>query len=362
MKILITGASGMLAQAVREKFAKDASNEIILTDITGKKVGGEEIASNGNTEVDSLFLDITDFENVKNVFNEVRPALVINCAAYTAVDKAETQEGLAYKINADGPGNLARACVELGKTEEWRRMAEDGEVPEGGPVLVHISTDYVFGGSKPASEEYSEDDEKKPETAYGRTKLAGEEQIEESGCNYYIFRTAWLYGHGGKNFVETMLSVARTSSLADARFTRRTGSTARSSAPAASNSIATESIVRVVADQHGSPTYTEDLTDIIYQAVTKHISYGIYNATDLGYTTWAGFTEKIYEFAKINCQVQGISSAEYEAQAKAKAGEDYKVAKRPLNSKMSKRKLLDAGVKIPTWEDGLKRYLKKEGV
>ena len=379
----------MLAQAVREKFAKDASNEIILTDITGKKVGGEEIASNGNTEVDSLFLDITDFENVKNVFNEVRPALVINCAAYTAVDKAETQEGLAYKINADGPGNLARACVELGKTEEWRRMAEDGEVPEGGPVLVHISTDYVFGGSKPASEEYSEDDEKKPETAYGRTKLAGEEQIEESGCNYYIFRTAWLYGHGGKNFVETMLSVARTSSLADARFTRRTGSTARSSAPAASNSIATEStatpssshsipaesiapaasnsiaaesIVRVVADQHGSPTYTEDLTDIIYQAVTKHISYGIYNATDLGYTTWAGFTEKIYEFAKINCQVQGISSAEYEAQAKAKAGEDYKVAKRPLNSKMSKRKLLDAGVKIPTWEDGLKRYLKKEGV
>ncbi|MBR3365733.1 dTDP-4-dehydrorhamnose reductase [Candidatus Saccharibacteria bacterium] len=312
MKILITGAGGMLAQAVRKKFAQDTNNEIILTDLSGRKVGGEEIVSNGNTEVDSLFLDITDAENIKNVFNEVRPELVINCAAYTAVDKAETSEELAYKINADGPGNLARACKEIGAT------------------LVHVSTDYVFGGAKPVSEDYAEDDEKSPETAYGRTKLAGEEQIEEAGCNYYIFRTAWLYGEGN-NFVRTMLKVSE-------------GRTE----------------VSVVSDQHGSPTYTEDLTNIIYQAVTKHIPYGVYNATDLGYTTWAGFTEKIYEFAKINCQVQGISSAEYEAQAKARAGEDYKVAKRPFNSKMSKQKLLDAGVEIPTWEDGLKRYLEAE--
>ena len=361
----------MLAQAVRERFLKDSENEIILTDLSGRKVGGEEIVRNGNTEIESLYLDITDFENVKKVIFEVQPALVINCAAYTAVDKAETQEDLAYKINADGPGNLARVCKELGETAEWKTMVSDGEVPENGPVLVHVSTDYVFGGMKPVTEEYAEDDEKQPETAYGRTKLAGEKQIEESGCNYYIFRTAWLYGHGGKNFVETMLSVARTSSLADARFTRRTGSTARSSAPAASNSIATEctathssshsipaeSIVKVVSDQHGSPTYTEDLTSIIYQAVTKHIPYGIYNATDLGFTTWAGFTEKIYELAGVNCKVDGISSEEYEAQAKAKAGADYKVAKRPFNSKMSKQKLLDAGVEIPTWEDGLRRYL-----
>ena len=302
----------MLAQAVREKFAQDKNNEIILTDLSGRKVGGEEVQSNGNTEVDSLFLDITDTEVIKNVFNEVRPELVINCAAYTAVDKAEIQEELAYKINAEGPGNLARACAEIDAT------------------LVHVSTDYVFGGKKPVSEDYAEDDEKSPETAYGRTKLAGEEQIVESGCKYYIFRTAWLYGEGN-NFVRTMLKVSEG-----------------------------REEVSVVNDQHGSPTYTEDLTDIIYQAVTKHIPYGIYNATDLGYTTWAEFTEKIYELAGVDCKVVGISSAEYEAQAKAKAGDDYKVAKRPFNSKMSKQKLLDAGVEVPTWEDGLKRYLEAE--
>lgn len=313
----------MLAQAVREKFARDGQNEIVLTDLSGRKVGGEEVSSNGNSEVDGLFLDITDIESIKNVFNEVRPELVINCAAYTAVDKAEVQEELAFRINADGPGNLARACVELGESENWAG-------PKGGPVLVHISTDYVFGGKKPVSEDYFEDDEKAPETAYGRTKLAGEEQIVASQCNYYIFRTAWLYGEGN-NFVRTMIKVSEG-----------------------------RSEVSVVNDQYGSPTYTEDLTDIIYQAVTKKIPFGIYNATDLGYITWAGFTEKIYELAGIDCKVVGISSAEYEAQAKARAGEDYKVAKRPFNSKMSKQKLLDAGVEIPTWEDGLKRYLETE--
>ena len=313
----------MLAQAVREKFARDGQNEIVLTDLSGRKVGGEEVSSNGNSEVDGLFLDITDIESIKNVFNEIRPELVINCAAYTAVDKAETQEELVYKINAEGPGNLARACAALGKSENWNGM-------EGGPILVHISTDYVFGGSKPITEEYLEDDEKKPETVYGKMKLAGEEQIAISGCNYYIFRTAWLYGEGS-NFVRTMIKVSEG-----------------------------REEVSVVDDQHGSPTYTEDLTSIIYQAVTKHIPFGIYNATDLGFTTWAEFTEKIYELAGINCKVVGISSEEYEAQAKAKAGENYKVAKRPLNSKMSKQKLLDAGVEIPTWEDGLKRYLDGE--
>ena len=313
----------MLAQAVREKFARDGQNEIVLTDLSGRKVGGEEVSSNGNSEVDGLFLDITDIESIKNVFNEIRPELVINCAAYTAVDKAETQEELVYKINAEGPGNLARACAALGKSENWNGM-------EGGPILVHISTDYVFGGSKPITEEYLEDDEKKPETVYGKMKLAGEEQIAISGCNYYIFRTAWLYGEGS-NFVRTMIKVSEG-----------------------------REEVSVVDDQHGSPTYTEDLTSIIYQAVTKHIPFGIYNATDLGFTTWAEFTEKIYELSGIKCKVIGISSAEYEAQAKAKAGENYKVAKRPLNSKMSKQKLLDAGVEIPTWEDGLKRYLDEE--
>ena len=298
----------MLAQAVRAKF--EEGNELILTD--------------------SKELDITDAEKVYETIGEMRPELVLNCAAYTAVDKAETQKELALRINGDGPGNLARACKEVGAT------------------LVHISTDYVFGGAKAVGSDeadalrekgeaaegesgmYLEDDEKKPETAYGRTKLEGEKQIAASGCDYYIFRTAWLYGEGS-NFVRTMLSVAEG-----------------------------RSEVTVVNDQHGSPTYAEDLTDIIYQAVTKKIPFGVYNATNLGFTTWAEFTEKIYELAGISCGVRGISSEEYEKQAKARAGEDYKVAKRPLNSKMSKRKLLDAGVEIPGWEVGLRSYLIKD--
>lgn len=319
MKILITGAKGMLAQAVREKFKQ--GNELVLTD--------------------SKELDITDAEKVYETIGELRPELVINCAAYTAVDKAEEQEELARRINGDGPGNLARACKEVGAT------------------LVHISTDYVFGGGKPVTEEYSEDDEKSPETAYGRTKLEGEKQIVESGCNYYIFRTAWLYGEG-PNFVRTMLSLGCSSASADALLTHGTKSTARSATPASLNSTPTESIVKVVNDQHGSPTYAEDLTNIIYQAVTKNIPFGVYNATNTGFTTWAGFTEKIYELAGVQCKVRGISSEEYEKQARARAGDDYKVAPRPKNSKMSKQKLLGVGVEVPDWEDGIKRYLKKE--
>ena len=132
MKILITGAKGMLAQAVRKKF--EQGNELILTD--------------------SKELDITDAERVYAEIGELRPALVLNCAAYTAVDTAETQEELAMRINGDGPGNLARACKEVGAT------------------LVHISTDYVFGGGKSVEEEYLEDDEKKPESAAAMAKCS----------------------------------------------------------------------------------------------------------------------------------------------------------------------------------------------
>ena len=291
MKILITGARGMLAQAVREKFQSE--NELFLTD--------------------SKELDITDEKVVSAKIAKLKPEVVINCAAYTAVDKAELQSELAEKVNADGPGNLARACA------------------ENNAILVHISTDYVFGGLKPVDEEYSEDDEKSPASVYGKTKLSGERQIEESGCKFYIFRTAWLYGDG-PNFVRTMLNASES-----------------------------RNEVSVVNDQFGSPTNTADLTDIIYQAITKQIPFGIYNATNLGFTNWADFTKKIYELAGVKCKVRGITSEEYEKQAMAKAGDDYKVAPRPKNSKLSKAKLLSAGIKIPKWEDSLKVYLAKEG-
>ena len=278
MKILITGANGMLAKAVRKEFENE---ELILTDV-------EE-------------LDITNLENVQKFVKNTNPDLIINCAAYTAVDKAEEQAELAYKINAIGPKNLAIASK------------------ENDTILIHISTDYVFGGDKPISEDYSEDDEKKPQAVYGTTKLEGEKFIEENCSKYYIFRTAWLYGEGN-NFVRTMIELSKN-----------------------------HDEVSVVNDQHGSPTYAVDLASIIHQAIEKQIPYGIYNATNVGYTTWYDFTRKIYELKDINCKVKPVTTEEFP-----------RPAKRPYNSQMSKDKLIKNGIKIPTYEDALKRYLDME--
>lgn len=278
MKILITGANGMLAKAVKEELKE---NELACTDV-------EE-------------LDITNLDAVKMYTKKVKPDYIINCAAYTAVDKAEEQEELVYKINAIGPKNLAIAAQ------------------EDNAVLVHISTDYVFGGEKDVSEDYSEDDEKNPQAVYGKTKLAGEKFIEENCKKFYIFRTAWLYGEG-HNFVRTMINLSKE-----------------------------HDEVKVVNDQHGSPTYAVDLASIIHQAMEKQIPFGVYNSTNMGYTTWYDFTKMIYNLEGINCKVTPVTSEEFKS-----------VAKRPKNSQMSKSKLLKYGIKIPTYEDALKRYLKIE--
>lgn len=278
MKILITGANGMLAKAVKEELKE---NELVCTDI-------EE-------------LDITNLDAVRLYTKKVKPDYIINCAAYTAVDKAEEQEKLAYKINAIGPKNLAIATQ------------------EDNAVLVHISTDYVFGGEKDVSEDYSEDDEKNPQAVYGTTKLAGEKFIEENCKKFYIFRTAWLYGEG-HNFVRTMINLSKEHDK-----------------------------VKVVNDQHGSPTYAVDLASIIHQAMEKQIPFGVYNSTNMGYTTWYDFTKMIYDLEGINCKVIPVTSEEFKS-----------AAKRPKNSQMSKSKLLKYGIKIPTYEDALKRYLKIE--
>ena len=286
MKILITGANGMLAKAVRQRFENE---ELILTDVYVENIADVEE------------LDITNLEDVLDFVEEIKPNVIINCAAYTAVDNAETDVSLARQINADGPRNLAIAA----KNE--------------GCILVHISTDYVFGGDLSLEYVYSEDDEKNPQTVYGVTKLKGEEAIKENMENYYIFRTAWLYGDG-KNFVRTMLKAGRENEQ-----------------------------VSVVYDQHGSPTYTVDLADIIYQTLEMKIPYGIYHTTNMGYTTWFDFTKQIYKIAKISCNVNPVTSEQF-----------VRPAKRPANSMMSKCKILDAGVTIPSWEDALSRYLETE--
>ena len=285
MKILITGANGMLAKEVREKFEKE--NELICTDVAD--------------------LDITNEEAVEKFVEETKPEYIINCAAFTAVDKAETAGEIVEKINGNGPANLAKAAKKVGAK------------------LVHISTDYVFGGDLDVSKDYKEDDEKEPVTAYGITKLHGEEGIEKNMDEYYIFRTAWLYGIGGNNFVKTMTKLGST-----------------------------RDEINVVADQHGSPTYAKDLTEIIYQAIEKKIPYGVYHATNQGYTTWYDFTKAILEKQNIQCKVNPVTTEEYIEMMKITQ------AKRPFNSQLSKSKLLAQGIEVPNWEDGLDRYLEEE--
>ena len=284
MKILITGANGMLAKSVRKRLE---GNELICTDVED--------------------LDITNKEAVKEFVAKIKPEYIINCAAFTAVDKAETAGEIVEKINADGPRNLAKAAK------------------ENGSVLVHISTDYVFGGDLDVEKDYKEDAPKKPVTAYGITKLHGEQAIEKNLDKYYIFRTAWLYGDGN-NFVRTMLKLGET-----------------------------KDELNVVSDQHGSPTYAEDLANFIGEAIEKKIPYGIYHATNEGYTTWYDFTKAIFEYAGIVCKVNPVTTEKYIEMMKITQ------AKRPKNSQMSKDKLKAQGIEIPEWEDALKRYLKAEG-
>ena len=284
MKILITGANGMLAKEVKEKFAK--GNDITATDVSE--------------------LDITDEKAVFEFINKLKPDYIINCAAFTAVDKAEECYELSDKINGDGPTNLAKAAK------------------ASGSKLVHISTDYVFGGNLDLSKDYKEDDKKEPVTVYGKTKLHGEQGIENNMDEYYIFRTAWLYGVGGNNFVKTMTKLGST-----------------------------RDEINVVSDQHGSPTYAKDLTNIIYQAIEKQIPYGIYNATNEGYTTWYDFTKEILAEQGIECKVNPVTTDKYIEMMKITQ------AKRPFNSQMSKAKLETYGIKVPQWQDGLRRYLEE---
>ena len=284
MKILVTGANGMLAKEVREKFEK--GNEVIATDVKE--------------------LDITNEKAVMDYVMNLKPDYIINCAAFTAVDKAEECYELADRINGYGPTNLAKAAK------------------AAGAKLVHISTDYVFGGDLDLSKDYKEDDPKAPVTVYGKTKLHGEEGITSNMDEYYIFRTAWLYGVGGNNFVKTMTKLGTT-----------------------------RDEINVVSDQHGSPTYAKDLTAIIYQAIEKKIPYGIYNATNEGYTTWYDFTKEILEEQGITCKVNPVTTEQYIEMMKVTQ------AKRPFNSQMSKAKLEACGIKVPEWKDGLKRYLEE---
>ena len=245
-KILVTGANGQLGRAINVKYSGNVEVELYNTDIM---------------ETDTIHkMDITNVDDVLRVVREVKPYAIINCAAHTAVDLCETDVDNAYKINALGPRNLSIAADEIGAK------------------IVHVSTDYVFGGD--GTKPYIEFDQTNPQGMYGKTKLAGENFVKEFSKKHFIIRTAWLYGDG-KNFVKTMLRLSENNDT-----------------------------VNVVCDQVGSPTSTAVLADIIDNLIWTD-NYGTYHGTCEGVCSWADFTEEIFRLAGKTTKVNHITSEEY---------------------------------------------------
>ncbi len=282
-KVLLIGADGMLGGELRERLEK-------IYDVTGTTL---------------QTLDITDKDAVLAKVAEVKPYFIINCAAYTNVDGCEVNTDLAMAVNGTAVANIAEAANLNDAT------------------FIHISTDYVFPGNLPVDQIYTEDMKPEPVSAYGRTKLVGEENAAKV-AKHYILRTAWLYGLGGKNFVKTMLRLSQD-----------------------------REELTVVDDQHGSPTSTTTLCKIIEGIMEKEPEYGVYHSTNEGFTTWCRFTRKIFELANISTKVKAITSKEYK--------EMYpQSSDRPSNSQLSKEKLKNVGIVPEAWEVALEEYLKEE--
>ena len=272
---------GQLGRSFRRAMAL-SDHMCIYTDVSG----GEDV----------MALDITDREAVASIVRDNSVGLIVNCAAYTNVNKAEEEEGLAYRINAQAPGILADAAK------------------DAGAVLIHISTDYVFDGTGYVP--YLEDMPAAPLSAYGRTKLAGEKAIVDSGCRYMIFRTAWLYSSFGGNFVQTMYE-----------------------------KTAAEPVVRVVSDQVGTPTYAQDLADVLAGIIDAGMldKTGIYHFTNEGVCSWYDFAKEICDMSGHLCDVLPCRTSDYPAKVK-----------RPHYSVLDKTKVKETfGIEIPHWKDSL---------
>lgn len=243
--------------------------------------------------------DLTDGEAVRAYILNYGPDAVIHCAAYTKVDQAEDEPEVATAVNVEGTRAIAQACRDL-----------DAK-------MIYLSTDYVFPGN--GTDFYAPQDPTGPLGVYGRTKLEGEEAIRELLEKYFIVRISWVFGINGNNFVKTMLRLAET-----------------------------RSELNVVCDQMGSPTYTEDLASLLCDMIQTD-RYGVYHATNEGICSWADFAEEIFRVAGKQVAVHHIPTSAYPTRAV-----------RPLNSRMSKDKLVEMGFhKLPTWQDALRRYWKE---
>lgn len=310
MKVFVTGVAGQLGHDVMNELAK-RGYEGIGTDIAPEYSG----AADGTAVVSMPYvsLDITDADAVDRVICEMKPDVVVHCAAWTAVDLAEDEDkkDKVHAINADGTANIAKACKKTGSK------------------MVYISTDYVFDGQgttpwKPDCKDY------KPLNVYGQSKLDGELAVSSTLDNYFIVRIAWVFGKNGKNFIKTMLNVAKT-----------------------------HSTLKVVNDQIGTPTYTFDLARLLVDMIETD-KYGYYHVTNEGsYISWYDFTKEIFrqatllgrtEYSEDNVTVLPVTTAEY----------GLSKAARPFNSRLDKSKLVENGfTPLPTWQDAVARYLKE---
>ena len=274
--ILVTGITGQLGHDVIKELERR----------------GEDFIGTTRNEI-----DLTTEEGAKSFIIEKKPDIVIHCAAYTAVDKAEAEAELALTVNGMGTRRIAEACREIGAK------------------MLYISTDYVFGGE--GSEPYEIHDEKNPINIYGTSKLLGENSVAAILRDYFIVRISWVFGANGKNFVKTMLELAKR---------RRK--------------------LQIVDDQIGSPTYTADLAPLLVDMIHSD-KYGIYHATNEGFCSWAEFAEEIFKQIGKKINVEKIPSEDYPTPAK-----------RPLNSRLSKKSLDDAGFnRLPDWQDAVRRFL-----
>lgn len=293
MKAFVTGVGGQLGHDVMNELAK-----------RGYETVGSDILESVQSEYPYIQLDITNAEAVEKAISEVKPDVVIHCAAWTAVDAAEDKENIpkVRAVNVDGTQNIANVCKKIGCK------------------MIYISTDYVFNGQgtklwTPECKDYA------PQNVYGQSKLDGELAVANTLEKYFIVRIAWVFGVNGKNFIKTMINVGKT-----------------------------HNEVCVVSDQIGTPTYTFDLAKLLVD-MAETDKYGYYHATNEGgYISWYDFTVEIYKQAGMTTKVTPVTTEEY----------GLSKAARPFNSRLDKSKLIENGfTQLPTWQDALSRYLKE---
>lgn len=275
MKVLVTGANGQLGYDVLKELKR------------------QNIEYYGARRQD---FDIVDFEATENFISNYMPDVIIHCAAYTAVDKAEDEQGLCYLVNASATENIAEICRKINAK------------------MLYISTDYVFDGTKDGF--YKVDDKPNPINVYGKTKLLGEQAVQRILNKYFIVRISWVFGEHGNNFVKTML---------------RLGNERKE--------------ISVVADQYGSPTYTANLAPLLVEMIQTD-KYGVYHATNKGVCTWAEFAEEIFKIADMKVKVNCITTAEYPTKTK-----------RPMNSKLNCESVKEFKASFMHWKEALKKYI-----